>query len=79
MKSSTNPKQVKIENTFKGIIEKGTPIAQIFPFKREDWTSEEKMYTQEEILERHNFQANKFRVPEGGAYKKKVWSRKRYD
>lgn len=43
----------------------------MIPFKREDWTSEEKMYTQEEILERHNFQANKFRVPEGGAYKKR--------
>jgi hypothetical protein len=30
----------KIDNTFKGIIEKGTPIAQVIPFKRESWTSE---------------------------------------
>ena len=68
-----------LKDGFEGLIPKGTPYAQVIPFKREDWTSEEKMYTQEEILERHNFQANKFRTPEGGAYKKKVWSRKRYD
>ena len=30
----------KIENTFKGIIEKGTPIAQVIPFKRESWDSQ---------------------------------------
>lgn len=29
----------KIENTFNGIIEKGTPIAQVIPFKRESWSS----------------------------------------
>ena len=68
-----------LKDGFEGLIPKGTPYAQVIPFKREDWVSDEKMYTQEEILERHNFQANKFRVPEGGAYKKKVWSRKRYD
>jgi hypothetical protein len=68
-----------LKDGFEGLIPKGTPYAQIIPFKREDWESEEKMYTQEEILERHQYQANKFRVPEGGAYKRKVWSRKRYE
>jgi len=29
-----------IKSDFEGIIEAGTPIAQIIPFKREDWTSE---------------------------------------
>ena len=67
-----------LKTGFEGLIPKGTPYAQIFPFKREEWDSEEKIYTQDEILERHQYQANKFRVPEGGAYKKTVWSRKRY-
>lgn len=31
---------VWIREGFTGIIEKGTPIAQIFPFKREDWEAE---------------------------------------
>jgi hypothetical protein len=68
-----------LKEGFEGLIPKGTPFVQIIPFKREDWESEEKMYSIEEIHERHNYQANKFRVPEGGAYRKKVWSRKRYD
>lgn len=68
-----------LKEGFEGLIPKGTPFVQIIPFKREDWESEEQMYSIEEIFERHNYQANKFRVPEGGAYKKKVWSRKRYD
>jgi hypothetical protein len=29
-----------LRDDFEGIIEKGTPIAQIFPFKREDWVHE---------------------------------------
>lgn len=29
-----------LRDDFEGIIEKGTPIAQIFPFKREDWIHE---------------------------------------
>lgn len=68
-----------LQDGFEGLISKGTPYVQIIPYKRENWESEEKMYSIKEILERHEYQANKFRVPEGGAYKKKVWSRKRYD
>lgn len=68
-----------LKEGFEGLIPKGTPFIQIIPFKREDWESEEKMYPIEEIYERHLYQLNKFRVPNGGAYKKKVWSRKRYD
>ena len=68
-----------LKDGFEGLIPKGTPFAQVIPFKREEWESEEKMYTMQEIYDRHNYQANLFRVPEGGAYKKKVWSRKRYD
>ena len=68
-----------LQSGFEGIIPKGTPYAQIIPFKREDWDSDQKMYSQDEIINRHQYQANKFRVPEGGAYKKQVWSRKRYE
>lgn len=68
-----------LKEGFEGLIPKGTPYVQVIPFKREEWDSEEKMYSLTEIQDRHEYQANKFRVPEGGAYKKKVWSRKRYD
>jgi hypothetical protein len=30
---------VMLKNGFEGIVEKGTPMAQIFPFKRDNWKS----------------------------------------
>jgi hypothetical protein len=68
-----------LKNNFSGIVPQGTPFVQIIPFKREDWVSEEVMYSINDIIERHQEQSNKFRVPEGGAYKKTVWAKKKYD
>lgn len=65
-----------IKKNFYGMIPAGTPYAQVIPFKREDWQSELVMHTYEEINKRHSDQASKFRIPEGGAYKKLVWKKK---
>jgi hypothetical protein len=67
-----------IKKDFEGIIPAGTEYAQIIPFKREDWEMEKIMHTEKEIYERHDYQAKKFRIPEGGAYKKTVWKRKNF-
>lgn len=65
-----------IQKDFEGIIPSGTPYVQIIPFKREEWEMDKIMHTEKEIIDRHKYQADKFRVPEGGAYKKTVWKRK---
>lgn len=64
-----------VKDGFEGIVEKGTPIAQIIPFKREDWSSEfswmtEKKYMME--LDKH-FQSNLIQN-----YKRNVWGKKNY-
>ena len=64
---------------FKGIIPKGTPYIQVIPFKREDWEMEIVQHTYQEIYDRHQNQADLYRVKDGGAYKKHTWSRKRYE
>ena len=67
-----------LREDFEGTLPAGTPYVQIIPFKREDWEMDLKLYTYDQILERHNYQANKFRTKDGGAYKERVWSKKRY-
>lgn len=63
-----------IKKGFKGIIPKGTPLIQAIPIKREDWKSSMKdinkpyIYTKEyEVLN-----------PPFGWYKRKWWTKKRY-
>jgi len=62
-----------LKNDFNGIIEKGTPIVQIIPFKRQNWKMKfgefykENAYKSEELM---SFASN--------AYKKLSWSRKTY-
>lgn len=67
-----------LKEDFLGVIPAGTPYAQIIPFKREDWEMDFKFYEYDEILKRHDYQARKFRVKDGGAYKQHVWSKKKY-
>lgn len=64
---------------FEGTIPAGTPYVQIIPFKREDWKMEIQHHTYEEILTRHQNQANLYRTKDGGQYKKFTWTRKKYD
>lgn len=66
---------VWLKKDFEGIVEKGTPMIQITPFKREDWKSEYSFYKNlefEEIQER-NFNGTIF-----NHYIKNHWSKKRY-
>lgn len=62
-----------MKSDFYGIIERGTPIAQIIPFKREDWKM--KMTEKEENLDAtRNIYLSKIK----DAYKKIAWTRKSY-
>jgi len=63
-----------IKEGFEGIIEAGTPIAQIIPIKRDVWKSEKKSFQEKtHILYNNAMQINFIR-----AYKNKIWSRKVY-
>lgn len=63
---------------FEGTISKGTPYAQIFPFKRENWISE--VVLENEISLRSKFMKNLeiYRKPNGGIYKNKIWEKRTY-
>lgn len=67
-----------LKDNFEGIIPAGTPFIQIIPFKREDWEMEIKLHDHEEIYDRHMYQAKIYRTKDGGAYKQKTWSKKKY-
>jgi hypothetical protein len=59
---------------FEGIIEKGTPIVQVIPIKREDWSREEVEFSKKDSLFRyHKFAQTMYR-----SYKKNFWTRKNY-
>lgn len=68
-----------LKEGFTGVIEKGTPFAQIIPFKREDWKAEYKFLEQDQMIERHEKTVSKYRVPFGGIYKRHTWIQKRYE
>ena len=67
-----------LQKEFSGLLPAGTPFVQIIPFKREDWESKIQLHNQEEILERFMKSSNSFRTVDGGEYKKKFWSRRKY-
>lgn len=62
-----------IKENFMGKIEKGTPICQIFPFKREAWKMEKKEFNPKI----HGALDNFFSVSEK-SYKNRFWHRKSY-
>lgn len=68
-----------LKKGFSGIVEKGTPYAQVIPIKREQWSSEIKFHSLEEIIKKHNKTADKYRVPKGGIYKRFTWQKKEYN
>jgi hypothetical protein len=64
-----------IKSGFEGIIEKGTPIAQVIPFKREAWDSEVDYISEEQF----NYQLEKGALSKiADNYIKKLWSKKEY-
>jgi hypothetical protein len=67
-----------LRENFSGIIKKGTPFVQIIPIKREDWTSEVKILTQEEISNQYKVGTEKYREPKINGYRDSEWQRKSY-
>lgn len=66
-----------IKKGFKGVIEKGTPIAQVTPFKRDNWEAEYSTYSNDtdyQNLEDANFNGNLI-----NNYIKREWSKKTYE
>jgi hypothetical protein len=60
---------------FQGLIPAGTPIAQVIPFKREDWKME--IGSEEELKEQRNI-TQKLQTKFFDRYKQMFWSRKEY-
>lgn len=64
-----------IKDGFEGIIPQGTPIAQLIPFRQENWSSKiTKGLTK--IAKQHDKKTNSLI---SGWYKKTFWTRKKYD
>lgn len=65
-----------IKENFKGVIPKGTPIAQVIPFKREPWKlKEDDEIIKEGILNVKKSNASSFT----GWYKARIWQKKTYE
>jgi hypothetical protein len=64
-----------LKKDFEGIIEAGTPIVQVFPFKRDAW-EHEILETDNNVLEKKRYLVQ--RVLFDG-YKKLFWQRKQFD
>jgi hypothetical protein len=64
-----------IRKDFEGVIEKGTPLVQITPFKREDWEAEYTFYEQGKYLEVEETNFNSTLISN---YIKNHWSKKTY-
>lgn len=65
-----------VQQGFEGIVEKGTPIAQVTPFKRSDWQMETSVISFEEHRknEQISFQSNIL-----NNYIRNIWSKKEYN
>lgn len=63
-----------IQKDFEGILEKGTPIVQAIPFKRDSWTSHLGVFSKEESAKaQHEFNSKIVRP-----YKTRFWTKKDY-
>jgi hypothetical protein len=64
-----------VKKNFKGIIKQGTPMSQIFPFKREDWEMEvDKAFDLKKMEE----QRTKVRSTFQNGYRLKFWQKKTF-
>jgi hypothetical protein len=73
--ASTGAISFFVNKDFEGIIPKGTPIAQILPFKQDNWEKIEQKGLYEELEN----EAKSFRTVISGGYKKLRWKRKNYN
>ena len=68
-----------LKENWEGTIKQGTPYVQLFPFKREDWTSEHEIIDEYEMYNANMENSIKYRVSDGGVYLNQVWSRRSYE
>lgn len=62
-----------VEKGFKGVIKQGTPIVQVFPFKRDDWEME---LVRDFPENEKNIQRKKVRSTFQNGYRLKMWVKK---
>jgi hypothetical protein len=62
-----------------GVVPAGTPYAQIFPFKREDWSSKIVIEDPKNLYQKNFDNSAIYRKPGGGIYQKDIWQRRKYD
>lgn len=62
-----------VQKGFKGVIKQGTPLAQVFPFKRDDWEME---LDKEFDPEKTNLQRRVVRATFQNGYRMKFWQKK---
>ena len=63
-----------VKQGFSGIIPRGTPMLQVLPYKREDWSMETKQFNMFDLHKQRIQIATTFT----NAYKKIFWTRKKY-
>lgn len=64
-----------IKDGWAGIIEAGTPLAQLIPVKRDSWVSKKVCLEEDEVTKRNqNYRKNIIR-----SYKKLFWNKKTYN
>jgi hypothetical protein len=68
-----------VRDGFVGRIEAGTPYMQIIPFLREDWKSSFEFPDYNEMMNNNIENSKKYRIPDGGVYKNKIWSKRSYE
>lgn len=80
VETDTFPAPIKpfffIRQDFTGVIKEGTPIAQVIPFKREDWSSKVHDKKSKTIPQRFLERVNN---PPFNFYKENFWKFKRYE
>jgi hypothetical protein len=64
-----------LKEDFEGFIPKGTPLFQVFPFKRDNWVSQEDPATYDKAITA----SKKARSMATGYYRKYVWVKKKYE
>lgn len=62
-----------LKEEYEGVIKKGTPIAQVIPFKRENWESEVENFESKNMYSLDYLKTTIIR-----SYKTRFWSKKRY-
>lgn len=63
------------DTNFEGVIKSGTPMAQVIPFRREEWEME---IGDKEGITNQNNTVQKLRTKKYDKYKKMFWSQKQY-